>query len=126
MNHDLNLKEFGERLQKALKSRYLNRSALATRAGLHKSQVTLYCQGKVPPSPQNILTMAMHLDCSPDWLSYGEGSIEDKYDFEKYSSSKSISKVRLEREGDNTAITFIFSKQEFNQFLKDAINYSIL
>lgn len=126
MKHEINLKEFGERLKEALKARYFKRSELAKRAGLHKPQITLYCQGKLPPSPQNILAMCMHLDCSPDWLSEGKGSIEDKYDFEKYSSSKSISKVRLEREGDKTAITFIFSKQEFNQFLKDAINYSIL
>lgn len=125
MNKDLNLKDFSERLQVALKARYFKRSELAKRTGLQRSQITLYCQGKIVPTPKNILIMAMHLNCSPEWLSEGIGSLEDKYDFNKYPPSDFPSKVRLEREGDLTAMTFLFTKNEFNQFLKDAINYSI-
>lgn len=122
MTYDL--KAFGERLSEIIEKRYIQRTQLAQYCGIHRSQITAYCSGKRRPTPQHLITMCIRLDCSPEWLKNGKGTIDDRFDYGKHITFQPPKKFRLEKEGNSTLFMMLFSKQEFNQFREEILNYS--
>lgn len=126
VSYDDKLK-FGQRLQEMMAAKYTTKTAVAQYCKISKTQLSHYCSGKRTPLPQTLLNMCMCLDCSPDWLTKGEGSINDKFDYKKHTSSNEmfLNRIRLEKEGESIGITFVLNKLEFNNFLTRAVQIMI-
>jgi len=120
MNYDL--KSFGKRLLQIIEKRYLTQAEMARKAKMDKNNVSLYCTGKKRASPKTIVKICAVLDCSPDWLTMGKGSIDDTFQLSLISNlenmpNKTISATQI---NDFIEIRFSVSKKDFRIFMNDA------
>lgn len=121
MKYDL--KTFGKRLLQIIEKRYLTQADFARKAKTDKNNLSLYCNGKKRASPKTIVKFCAILNCSPDWLIKGEGSITDEFQFSLISSleretlPKKLSATRIE---DFIEIRFFVPQKDFSTFFSEA------
>lgn len=121
MKYDL--KGFGKRLLQTIDERYLTQTELAKKADMDKNNVCLYCNGKKSASPKTIVKMCVVLNCSPNWLTKGEGSVKDEFQrslissLEKSAIPKKLIATKIE---DFIEIRFFVPQKDFNTFFSEA------
>lgn len=75
---------FGDRLVQLIKNRGYSKSDTARMAESSPANITWYCSGKRHPSREALLKLCESLNCSPAWLERGIGSINDKFNKDRY------------------------------------------
>ena len=115
-----NLKDFGNRLLQIIEKRYLTRSEFARKAKADKNNLSLYCSGKKKAAPKTIVTFCAVLDCSPDWLTHGKGSIDDKFNLLKVDKGGTFRSISATRIDNLVEIRFLLPQQDFSRFIHEA------
>lgn len=116
------LKSFSKRLSHLIEKRYTTQSDLARKLKMSAALVSLYCTGKKRPSVKRTVEICAILDCSPDWLTKGEGSSDDGFQLSAISNlSKSIPNLMgAKKIGDFIEVKFYIPQNDFNDFMKEA------
>lgn len=68
--------EFKDRLARRMTEKGLTATELTRLLGVSKATVSFWVNGTNGAKGKNLLALAKALDCSPDWLAYGEGSAD--------------------------------------------------
>ena len=104
---------FGDRLTLTILDRMTKKSAVAAYCGITRANITKYCKNMHTPQRLILEKLCICLDCSPNWLLKGEGSIKDKYDYSQFNDALKIEeKVKMERKGKDFRLTIDLSEKE--------------
>lgn len=116
------------RLKFLLERNFLTQKDLSEKVKMPQSLISLYCNGKKTPSKKTIIKISSVLNCSPKWLTKGEGSPEDEFNdyiFKRLidNSVEIPTKFILSRGSkDSFEMTITIEKEEmeclFNNYLK--------
>lgn len=120
------LKGFGERLTQTIENRYFTAYKLSQKSGISKGLMSTYCNGKRFPSVHTLMNICINLDCSPDWLSKGEGSIDEKFDFSKFDADEGLRRLKAEKIGDFIEIKYMITRKEYREFLSNCIEKGLM
>ena len=121
MKYDL--KSFSKRLVQIIENRYLTQTELARKIKMSKTMLSLYCKGVKAASPKAIVKLCTVLDCSPDWLIKGEGSIKDTFQLSLLSNLDKeviLKKISAAKFNNMIEIRFFIPQHDFNTFIKEA------
>lgn len=121
MKYDL--KGFGKRLSQLIQKRYITQSDLATKLNMSNSLLSLYCTGKKKPSVKRTVEICTILNCAPDWLVMGKGSIEDEFQLSLISNlEKEIipNKISATKIDNMIEIKFFVPQHDFKSFMAEA------
>jgi transcriptional regulator with XRE-family HTH domain len=85
----LRFKDLGLRLKQALEKRAWSYADLAKYCKVQDTMIYRYVKDKNNPSIKHIIQICAGLDINTEWLKYGNGSIEQNFNINDYSTSES-------------------------------------
>ena len=113
---------FGKRLVQLIEKRFITQSQLARKLNMSTTLLSLYCTGKKKPAVKRLVEICATLDCSPNWLTRGEGSIDDTFQLSAISNLEKMPQKMIVATPLNGIVEIRFSipKEEFHTFMKEA------